>query len=206
MRTDAQSRIMSLSFKREPEEHADVMIQAGRRMMTPRKALSVGPFFAAAIAVGVVLALGMEAYRRFVLSPLLGNADVTPANVIFLQFLPLFVLAIILIYSFSALSHKRRRQALIERLDKNLFVDVDIYEEGMRSTSGPVTVMLEWKAIRDVAVKPSRLEFEGDSYVAYLPQRAFESRARFEEAAKKIRGLWMSTRHGNADQKTKSDA
>lgn len=199
MRTDAQSRIMSLSFQREPKEHADVMLEAGRRLMTPRGSSSGWPLLLGAVAFGAVIGLAMEGYRRFILSPLLGIGDVTPLNIIVLQLLPFFLLIFGLLFTYVRHARKRRRQALIDRVTPGQFVDVDIYLDGFRAASGPVTLSAEWVSIRDVLVAKARIEFVGESTVAYIPERAFADRPAFEAAAKQLRQLWLDARRRQKD-------
>jgi hypothetical protein len=195
MRTDAQSRIMSLSFKREPEEHTRVMLEAGRRLTTPPSFANRWPrLLIGAIAFGAVVGIAMEGYRRFILSPLLGIVDVPPLNVIVLQLLPFFLLLIALLYLRMHYVQKRRLRAMIERLEPNLFIDIDIYRDGLRLSSEHLTITLEWAAARNVLLNSTRIEFEGESFTTYIPQRAFADRQAFEAAATEIRQLWRDAK------------
>ena len=194
MRTDAQNRIMSLSFRREPKEHADVMLQAGRRLMTPRNSSYGWTVFIGAVAFGAVIGITMEVYRRFVLSPLLGIDEVTPLNIIILQLLPFLLLIFALLYARARDVSKRRKQALIDRLEPGLFVDTDIFRDGLRSSTGPLTITMEWTAVRNVLIDKTRIELEGESFSTYIPERAFENRPAFEAAAAQIRTLWQDAK------------
>jgi hypothetical protein len=201
MRTDAQNRIMSLSFQRDPKEHAEVMFSAGRRLMTPARGSSVWPFFAIAIAFGAIVGLAMEGYRRFVLSPLLGVEDVTPLNIIVLQLLPIFLLLVALLYGRALHVQQRRMRALTDRLQAGVFIDTDIYRDGVKSSSGPVTVLIEWTSIREILLQKTRIEFVNESFVVYIPERAFANRQAFQAAAKQFRQLWLEAKLRQSEMK-----
>lgn len=201
MRYDAKDRIMSLSFQREPEEHVDVMLAAGRRMMTPNRASYNWSIIGAAVGFGAVVGISMEIYRRFVLSPLLGVDEVTPLTVIVLQLLPLLLLISALVYGWIRYIGKRRKQMLLDRLEPDLFVDLDIFRDGLRMTAGTLTLSLEWTGIRAILTGTQRIEFDGESFTAYVPERAFESRQAFEAAVGQFRAFWLE-----AKQKQTPDA
>jgi hypothetical protein len=194
MRLDAQDRILSLSFERDPKEHAAIMLAAGRRLMQPRRKLPVGVTFVAAVAVGAVIGLSMEFYRRLVLEPLFGIDQVAPFNIVALQILPVIVIFVALAYILGARAAKRRRQTLIERLGPSQFVDVDIFTDGIRTSSGVLTITLDWKGVQDIVVSKDRVEFDGDAFACYIPQRAFKSRAEFEEGIKQAHQLWAKAK------------
>jgi len=191
MRYDAANRIMSLSFERDPQEQADVMLEAGHRFMAPPGARYGWPMFFGALAFGVAIGLIMEIYRRFVLAPLLGSADIAPLNIIVLQLLPFLLLIFALLYGRARYITRKRRQALIDRVEPGLFVDTDIFRDGVRTSTGAVTVALEWTAIRNVLIHKTRIEFEGEAFTVYIPERAFSGRTAFEAAAERIRALWQ---------------
>jgi hypothetical protein len=194
MRYDVKDRIMSLSFQREPGEHADVMLAAGRRMMTPRKTSYSWSIIGAAVGFGAVVGISMEIYRRFLLSPLLGVDEVTPLTVIVQQLLPLLLLIIALVYAWIRYVRRRRKQTLIDRLEPDLFVDLDVFRDGIRMTAGTLTLSLEWAGIRDILVGAQRIEFESDSFATYVPERAFENRPAFDAAAAQFRQLWLEAK------------
>jgi hypothetical protein len=195
MRYDVKNRIMSLSFKRQPEEHADVMFAAGRRMMRVPNASYGWRVIVGAIGFGAAVGVSMEVYRRFILSAVLGVDNVTPVSIIVLQLLPLLLLLLALIYYRTRFVSRRRRQALIARMDADQFIDTDIFREGVRSTSGPVIITMDWTAIRAILIENVRIEFEGEAFTMYIPQRAFENRKAFDAAANEFRTLWQDARN-----------
>lgn len=194
MRYDAQNRIMSLSFERDPNEHADVMLETTKRFMTPPAPAHRRNILIGSLAFGAMVGLAMEIYRRFVLPPLLGVSEVTPLNIIILQLLPFLLLLAALIFGLSRSGNRRQRQTLIDRLGKKTFVDTDIYPEGIRSMAGTVYIQIDWTAIRTISVSDKRIEFEGETIVLYLPYRAFESRADYVLRAKELRTIWQNAK------------
>ncbi|MDB5526249.1 MAG: hypothetical protein JWM58_4012 [Rhizobium sp.] len=195
MRQDAQNRIMSLSFKRLPEEQADVLLGAGRRFLTGAGTKRGRNILVGAVAFGIMVGLGMEIYRRFVLSPLLGVDEVTPLNIIILQLLPFLILLAALIFAMSRQGNRRQRQALIDRIEPDIFIDIDIFRDGLRSTAGALTMTMDWAAVRSIDVRADRIEFEGETLTAYIPKRSFADRQAFEAAAAQLRTLWLDAAH-----------
>jgi hypothetical protein len=194
MRTDAQSRIMSLSFRREPKEHAEVMLEAGRRLTMSRSSAYGWLLLLGAVAFGAAVGLVMEGYRRFILSPLFGIDDVAPLGVIILQLLPFFLLLFVLLFTYARYARKRRKQALIDRLAPDQFVDTDIFTDGFTTSAGPVTLSVDWVAVADVIVGDRRIEFVSDSFVAYIPERAFPDRRAFAAAGSQLYQLWQDAK------------
>ena len=94
---DPATRVLSLSFTRDPEEHADVMLDAARRMVTETDpGLAWGRFIGFAIGLGATVGIVMEIHRRFVLPLILGPADIAPLGVVVVQLLPLVLVAVAL--------------------------------------------------------------------------------------------------------------
>lgn len=190
MRYDPATRVLSLSFTRDPKEHADVMFETGRRMMTSSDPVSAWTGFGIAIGFGAVVGLVMEIHRRFVLPLLLGPSELAPLGTVTLQFLPL----ILLVVAFYVLLHfrvaRRQRKALISRLEPNLVVDVDIFSKGIVASSGQFAVEIDWPIVTNILVDGSRIEIECESFAIYLPHRAFANHAAFTEAARDLRKLW----------------
>jgi hypothetical protein len=190
MRYDPSTRILSLSFKRSPGEHVDAMLETGRRMMTSPDPLSAWAGLGMAIAFGALVGIVMEIHRRFVLPLILGPFEIAPLSTVGLQLLPL----ILLVAALYAIVHqrvaKRRRKALLSRLEPDLVVDVDIFAEGIVVASGQSTVETDWTAVKDVLIEGDRIEIECESFAIYLPERAFKDRSAFTDAAAALRRLW----------------
>ena len=190
MRYDPATRVLSLSFIRDPKEHIDVMLETGRRMATSTDPVSAWAGFGVAIGFGAVVGIVMEVHRRFVLPLLLGPSEIAPLGTVAAQILPLVLLVIALYVVVYQRMVKRQRKAMLSRLEPNVMVDIDIFMQGMVSTSGDFAVEIDWSAVTDVILDGSRIEIECESFVVYVPERAFADRAAFIEAAKALRKLW----------------
>jgi hypothetical protein len=201
MSYEAADRVLSISFVRDPREHADVMLDMGRRMTTGRDPLSAWTGFGIAIGFGAVVGIVMEVYRRFVLPLLLGPSEIAPLGTVAIQLLPLVLLIVALYVTLHLRIARRRRKALVSRLDPNLVIDVDIFSKGIVSSSGRFTVEIDWPAVTDIVVNGSRIEVECESFAIYLPERAFANRAAFGEAAKELRKLWREAAKRERDSK-----
>ncbi len=189
MRYDAKDRIMSLSFKRSPEEEADVMLGWRRRSTKSASAWKGRNILLGSLLFGVIVGLAMEIYRRFVLLPLLGVAEVMPLNIILLQLLPFLIVLGALIFMIWRHGDRRQRQTLVDRLEPALYIDIDIFREGLRSAGGQMTLTMDWIAIRRIHTDANRIEFEGETLTTYIPLRAFKNRRAFADAASQFRTL-----------------
>jgi hypothetical protein len=194
MKFGPESRVMSLSFVRDPKEHAQVMLEAGRRFTTP-----VGPRYhwqtlLGAAGIGVLIALAMELYRSFFLIPVLEIANVPPLDVVLAQFLPFLLLIFLVYFGRARYLQGRHRKALEDRVSASAFVDVDIFEGGIASTVERMQVSMEWAGVRNVYVSDQRIEFECDVFVLYIPARAFADKPTFEKACQDIYTLWRQAR------------
>ena len=98
--------------------------------------------------------------------------------------------------TFRAFADQTRsdRKALAACLDPTRFVDVDIYKDGICSSSDGVTVMFAWSAVHDLTIGPTRIELEGEAFVTYIPRRAFKSQGEFEAAGERLRALRLEAR------------
>lgn len=190
MRYDPATRLLSLSFTRDPGEHADVMLELGRRMTTSADPLSPWTGLGIALGFGAVVGIAMEVHRRFVLPLVLGPSENAPLGTVAVQVLPL-VLLVAAGYVFLHLRvTRRRRKALISRLRPDLVVDVDIFSDGIVSSSEQFAVEIDWPAVTNIVLDGSRIEIECESFAIYLPERAFSNRTAFTEAARELRSLW----------------
>lgn len=190
MRYDPADRILSLSFAREPQEHADVMLEAWRRMLAGPGSGSPWRSFFMAVGFGVVVGIAMEIHRRLVLPALLGTSDIAPLSVIVVQLLPVVTLVLALYALLRVRTLRRRHSALVARLAPALYIDVDIFPKGISASSGQVAVDVDWPAVRNVFTDAGRIELECESFSLYIPMRAFADPNAFSEAAKEIRKLW----------------
>jgi hypothetical protein len=201
MRYDPATRVLSLSFTRDPEEHADVMLDTGRRMMTSTDPASAWTAFGMAIGFGAIVGIVMELHRRFILPLVLGPSAIAPLGTVTAQLLPLILLVVALYVVLYRRVAKRQRKALLSRIEPNLAVDVDIFTQGIISTSGDFTVEIDWSAVTNIILDQSRIEIECESFAIYLPERAFPDRAAFMEAAKALRKLWREAAKRDRDSR-----
>jgi hypothetical protein len=189
-----ETRIMSVSFERDPQEHATVMLAAGRRFAATRAAGFTWPVLLSAIGYGIVLGLAMELYRRFVLSIFFPLEAIPPLNIVLTQMLPFLLLLYLLYLGRAYYLARARRRALIERLGTDVFIDTDIYRDGVTATSGESAVSLNWTGVRSLAVINDRIELDGDAFVLYIPRRAFANKPAFDAAAGRISELLWKAR------------
>lgn len=190
MRYDPGTRVLSLSFARDPEEHTDVMLEAGRRMMSQADTVRPGTAILVAIGFGVAVGIVMELHRRIVLPSVLGSSEVAPLGTVALQLLPLILLFAALYAVLHVRTTRRRRRAMISRLQPNHFVDVDIFSGGVSTSAAQARVEVDWSGVRDIIADGGRIELECESFVIYIPTRAFENYAAYAEALKAMRRLW----------------
>jgi hypothetical protein len=188
-RYEAVNRIFSVSFERIPEEHVDVVLSTNRRFMAVVRSRYTWLVMIAAILSGAAIGLLMEVYRRYVLTFLLGPSDVPTLSMILFQMLPFVILIGGLILMRARTLERLRRKAFAAQLAPGQFIDTDIYENGIETTSGEVTVWMPWTTVRDVMVARKRIEIVGDGFVAYLPERAFPDKAIFHKAGIRIAEL-----------------
>lgn len=192
MSYEAADRVLSISFVRDPEEHADMMLQAGRRMVTETdSSVAWWKAIGTAIGFGVVVAIVMELYRRILLPVILDPSEIAPFGTAALELLPLILLVVALFAFLYARASRRRRRVLISRLRPGVFVDVDIFSKGICvSNGGQSTVEVDWPAVRNIFAVRDGMEIECEVFVFHIPLRAFASRAAFNEAGQEIRNVW----------------
>lgn len=190
MRYDPASRVLSLSFTRDPREHADVMLEMGRRLTTGTDPLSVWTGFGLAIGFGAIVGIAMEIHRRFVLPLILGPAEIAPFGTVVVQILPLVVLIVALYGVLHRRATRRRLNALTSRLQRDQVVDVDIFTGGVVSSSGGFAIEIDWPAVTNILADADRIEIECESFAIYLPERAFVGRLAYNDAARQLRRLW----------------
>ena len=199
MSYDAASRKLSISFKRDAREHVEVMMDSGRRFTAPRTTSPVF-FYLGIIGTGIAISLVMEIYRRLLLPLYVEPEAISPLGVVLMQFLPLVLLFMLLIFALSAYGTDRRKRTLIARFEQETFIDIDIFRDGLCASSARDSITVDWSAIRDVLVEKQRILFESEGFVLYVPQRAFPDKGAFDAAYRDIRALWRNARRLNADR------
>lgn len=182
MRYHASQRVLSVSFERQPEEHADVILSSGNRLTSirpPRLNLfTVG----AATGFGLVIGAVLEAYRRFVLPGIVGLDAVPPLSVILLQMLPFLLLISALVLGRAYYLESLKKISLASDIAPGAFIDTDIYENGVETSSDETTIWMPWTSIREINVGKRRIELVGDGFTAYFPERAFADKAAYSKA------------------------
>jgi hypothetical protein len=193
-RYETINRILSISFERQPDEHVDVVLSSNQRFTATSRPRYTWLVLAGAVVSGVAIGLLMEVYRRFVLSALFDEAFVPPFSIVLLQFLPFVLLIAGLIFGRASYLEHSRRKTFSKQLAKGQFIDTDIYENGIETTSGDVTVWMPWTTVRDVVVARKRIEILSDAFVTYLPLRAFPDKAVFHQTGVRMAELKRRSR------------
>ena len=178
-----------------------MMLEAGRRMTTSTDPLSAWTGLGVAIGFGAVVGIAMELHRRYLLPLILGPSETAPLGAIAVQLLPLILLIIALYVIIFRRVAKRRRLALMSRLEPNRVVDVDIFTGGITWSSGHFTLDVDWPAVSEIVLNGDRIEMDCETFAVYLPERAFTNRAAFAEAAKDLRRLWRDAVKREHDDK-----
>jgi hypothetical protein len=191
MRYDAQSSLLSISFAREPEEHVKVMFEAGRRLQSRPTAKQGRHIFIGLIFWGLALGLCIELYRQYVLIALLHLENVPPLGLAALQLVPFVLLAGGSLVWYGRRALRKTRQNWINLVEPGVFVDTDIYNHGIRSRGGPIQITVEWQKVRNIVFGPSRIDIEVETFIVYIPDRAFDNRKGFDDAAELIQRLWQ---------------
>jgi len=188
----AADRVLSISFAREPEEHADALAEAGRRMFsdTDEEGRAWGKALGTAIGFGAVVGIVMELYRRFILPLMLDASEIAPLHVAALEMLPFFFLVSALVVTLYVRAARRQHRGVISRLRPGIFVDVDIFSKGLVLTTGQSSFTADWSEVRDVVGVRNGMEIECELSVIFIPERAFANRAAFNEAGREIRNVW----------------
>lgn len=199
MRYDPTTRLMTLSFVRDPAEHAGILMEVGKRLVTSTKRISAWVPFFGAIAVGVVVGITMELYRHFVLPLMLHDAEIAPLSIVVLQLLPIILLLIALYIVAVVYVTRSRRKVLVSRFAPGVLMDVDIFEKGISTSSNHFTVEMDWLCVKEIIVTEHRIDLESENGALYFPERAFADRRAFNEAVATFRRLWREAKKTERD-------
>lgn len=192
------ARVMQVSFKRLPEEHADSMIRAGRLFLETRAPRKAVPYLVGAVIFGILCGLGIEAFRQLVLAPYLGIGELPTVQVIVLEMLPVMLAIGLGAVMQREIVRRGRRRRLIASLAENVIVDVDIYERGMETSIGGVFTYGGWSTFHNVARDKNGVRFLRDDTLFEIPARAFKDRQDFETRGQQIVDLWTAAATGPA--------
>ena len=193
------ARVTQLSFKRLPEEHAEVMLRAGKLFLQSRSRRKPVPYLIGAIVFGIVCGVGIEAFRQFVLAPYFGIDTLPTIQVVAFEMLPVMLAIGIGAVMQREIVRRGRRKRLIASLAENVIIDVDIYERGMETSIGGVFTYCSWPAFRDVKIEKNAITFFRDDTLFSIPARAFRDRKEFEARAREIVDLWKQARKGGRE-------
>ena len=189
LKYEAVNRILSISFERDPQEHVDVVLSINRWYMATHRPRYSWLVLAGAVGFGLGIGLLMELYRRYLLPQLLGATGIPTLAMVLFQFLPFVVLIGTLIAGRTTYLERLHRRTYAAQLEEGYFIDTDVYENGIETTAGDVTVWTPWRAVKEVVVANRRIEIIGDAFVAYLPERAFADKAAFHRAGVRLAEL-----------------
>lgn len=184
------ARITQLSFKRLPEEHADLLLRAGKLFLQSRSRRRPVPYLIGAVVFGIVCGVGIEAFRQFVLAPHFGIATLPTIQVVAFEMLPVMLAIGAGAVIQREIVRRGRRKRLIASLAENVMIDVDIYERGMETSIGGVFSYCSWPAFLDVRQEKNAITFFRDDALFSIPARAFKDRKEFELRGQEIVDLW----------------
>lgn len=188
------ARVTQLSFKRLPEEHADVMLRAGKLFLQSRSRRKPVPYLIGAVIFGIVCGVGIEAFRQFVLGPYFGIDALPTIQVVAFEMLPVMLAIGAGAVIQREIVRRGRRRRLIASLAENVMIDVDIYERGMETSVGGVFTYCSWPAFRDVQLEKNAVTFFRDDTLFCIAARAFKDRKEFEARGQEIVELWKRSR------------
>lgn len=188
------ARVTQLSFKRLPEEHADVMLRAAKLFLQSRSRRKPIPYLVGAVIFGIVCGVGIEAFRQFVLAPYFGIDTLPTIQVVVLEMLPVMLAIGAGAVIQREIVRRGRRRRLVTSLAENVMIDVDIYERGMETSIGGVFAYCSWPAFRDVQLEKNAITFFRDDALFSIPARAFKDRKEFEARGREIVDLWKRAR------------
>lgn len=193
------ARVTQLSFKRLPEEHAEVMLRAGRLFLQSRSRRKPIPYLIGAVIFGVTCGIGIEAFRQFVLAPYFGIEALPTIQVVAFEMLPVMLAIGTGAVIQREIVRRGRRKRLIASLADHVMIDVDIYERGMETSIGGVFTYCSWPAFRDVQLEKDAIIFFRDDMLFSIPARAFKDRREFDLRGREIVDLWKQAKKGGRD-------
>ena len=193
------ARVTQLSFKRLPEEHADVMLRAGKLFLQSRSRRRPIPYLIGAVVFGIVCGVGIEAFRQFVLAPYFGIDTLPTIQVVAFEMLPVMLAIGVGAVIQREIVRRGRRKRLIASLADNVMIDLDIYERGMETSIAGVFTYCSWPAFRDVQMEKNAITFFRDDTLLSIPARAFKDRKEFEARGREIVDLWKQAKKGVRD-------
>ena len=192
-------RLMQISFKRLPEEHAANMIRAGDLFLHARSRRRALPYLVGAVIFGITCGVGLEAYRQYVLAPWFGIESLPTLPVIALEMLPIAVAIGIGLIAQSFIVRRGRRKTLIAALRKEIMIDIDIYEDGMEVAEEHVATTYYWTAFERVETYKGAVVFYRDDSLFFIPARAFKDNSAYLTQGHEIVTLWKEARLARAE-------
>lgn len=187
-------RLIQISFKRLPDEHADMMIRAGKYFLQSQGRRKALPYLAAALLFGVLSGVGLEAYRQYVLAPYFGIENLPAFGVIMFEMLPVALAIAAGTFMQHQLSVRARRKNLISRLHADVMIDIDVHEYGMEVARDGQITTFEWTAFKTVDTAKGFLVFEQDDTIFSVPARAFKDQNTYLTQSHEIIRLWKEAR------------
>lgn len=187
----------AISFIRDPAEHYEVMRGAGRRFSEKRGQRSVAQqllrMLGSVIAFAAVVVL-LEGMRRYILVRYLGF----PANVDIGDIAVLFALVAIVVVLILAVSSRwitaRYKNTIRARIRPGIRLDVRYDDNAIDWDSGGSLIRLTWPEIQNITINRHRVEFDTDTFVSYVPVRAFSNETEFRAFFAQIDRLWQTRR------------
>jgi small-conductance mechanosensitive channel len=197
MTTVLEDDRLILSFVRQPEEHAAVMRQAGRRFGVRRRrnpAEAGGLALLYAIACGAGIALLFHALRIYVYTPIFDVPSyIDEGTLVFIWLVPTAVLYVLFVLYVRWLT-RRRLSMLQARIRPDVTITVTVTPKGASWETAQSSIWLGWSEISDIALRNGRIEFDLESFVTYIPAAAFAGMQQQTAMLKQILGLWRAAR------------
>lgn len=186
---------ITVSFVRQPSEHIAVMRQAGRRFAAGRSSNAHdawGWYTLYAIGGGAGLAALFHVLRRYVFAPVLGiPLSITQSDMLIIWFVPTLIIYVLILF-YSRWLTRRRLAAMESRIRPGMSVAVTITPEGASWSTAHTSMWFSWCEITNIGHHSGRIEFDLESFVAYIPAAAFATQGEQDAVFGRILGFWQA--------------
>ncbi|MCO6184773.1 YcxB family protein [Rhizobium sp. L1K21] len=186
------------TFELLPSEKVEMMLLAGKTFTAPPGRSTKWVFYLACAAIGVLIGLGLPLYETYIARPLFGIESLPSGRPLVALLMPLILIFATVILLALRWQRKRGLAALESRLDRNVMVDFELNENGIRLDTAHASATCQWPAIRSVATSKTHLLLYTDSTLLYIPLRAFPDQESFVHAAELATSCWLSSQQPTA--------
>lgn len=186
-----------VSYVRQPDEHIAVMRQAGRRFAMRRPANAYdrwGSFLLWAICGSAGLAGLFHLLRAYLFVPVFGISPLLDENDLMAIWLVPTLIVYVLIVLYYRWLTRRRLAAMRSRIRPDITVTVTMTPEGASWNTAHSSMWLAWGEIIDIGRRNSRIEFDLEAFIAYIPLSAFANQEDQDALFRRILVLWKADR------------